>query len=97
VDLNETQLVFRQHAIRRMLERRISVDDVRHVVDSGEQIEDYPDDYPLPRCLLLGWRGGRPLHVVAAHSDVGNEIIIITVYVPDQKLWSADFRERREQ
>ena len=32
-------LIFRLHAIKRMFQRRISEDDVRHVLKTGETIE----------------------------------------------------------
>ena len=51
------KLVFRVHALRRMFERQLSVEDVEAVIDSGETIEDYPDDTPYPSRLVLGWRG----------------------------------------
>ena len=54
------RLVFRAHALRRMFERRISVDDVRDVVTKGETIEEYPYDTPYPSRLMLGWPAGRP-------------------------------------
>jgi hypothetical protein len=47
------KLVFRVHAAQRMFWRRISVDDVRHVLDTGEIIKDYPDDKPFPSMLIL--------------------------------------------
>ncbi len=49
------KLVFRQHAIRRMFERRISVEDVNAALVNGKIIEDYPDDAPYPSRLLLGY------------------------------------------
>ena len=51
------KLVFRVHALQRMSERQISIDDVKAVIGSGETIEDYPDDRPFPSRLLLGWTG----------------------------------------
>ena len=54
------KLVFRVHALQRMFERQIGVDDVRAVIDSGETIEDYPNDQPYPSRLVLGWRGAAP-------------------------------------
>ncbi|MDH4329200.1 MAG: DUF4258 domain-containing protein [Nitrospira sp.] len=59
-------LVFRVHAIQRMFQRRISKDEVRQVVVTGEIVESYPTDKPFPSRLILGWSGPRPLHVVAA-------------------------------
>ena len=52
-------------------------------------IKEYPDDKPYPSRLILGWKEGKPLHVVAA------ETIIITVYQPDPTLWNADFRSKK--
>jgi Domain of unknown function (DUF4258) len=88
-------LVFRVHAIHRMFQRQITVADVRHVLATGEVIEDYPNDAPYPSRLWLGWCGPRPIHVVAAENTVDQETVIITVYEPDPSLWDASFRQRR--
>lgn len=89
------KLVFRVHALRRMFERRISIDDVNAVIGRGEIIEDYLDDRPYPSRLVLGWRGARPLHVVVAHNLSESELVVITVYEPDPELWEANFRRRK--
>jgi hypothetical protein len=83
------------HAIRRMFERHIQTEDVERILVNGSVIEDYPDDQPYPSRLVLGFVGGRPVHVVAAHSPAARETIIITVYEPDPKLWDATFRRRK--
>jgi hypothetical protein len=77
-----------------MYQRGVSVEDVRVIVDTGETIEDYPEDFPHPSRLVLGWRGGRSLHVVVAESPDSQEIFVITVYEPDPGRWSHDFRKR---
>jgi hypothetical protein len=89
------KLAFRIHALQRMFERRISVDDIAAVVESGYTIENYPNDTPYPSRLVLGWRGPRPLHVVVAHNLSDNEDIVVTVYEPDPELWEDDFRRRK--
>ena len=89
------QLIFRVHALQRMFERNVSVEDVKMAVSNGETIEDYPEDKPYPSRLVLGWSGTRPLHVVVAHNLSDNEIVVITVYEPDLELWEADYRRRR--
>jgi hypothetical protein len=43
-----SSLVFRLHALQRMFQRRISAQDVRRVLETGELIEDYPHDTPYP-------------------------------------------------
>jgi hypothetical protein len=63
------RLIFRVHALERMFERRITVEDVRSVVTDGEVIQSYPDDKPYPSRLVLGWHETRPLHVVVAEDS----------------------------
>jgi hypothetical protein len=67
------RIIFRIHAIQRMFERGIDEADVRAVLITGEVIEDYPADTPYPSCLLLGWRGIRPLHLVLQRDFHYNE------------------------
>lgn len=88
-------LVFRVHAVRRMFERGVSLEEVRSVVEKGEPIEHYPDQEPYPSRLILGWSGDRPLHVLAADNAAAGEIIVVTVYEPDRARWESDFRRRR--
>jgi hypothetical protein len=78
-----------------MAERNIDVADVRHVLETGDTIEDYPTDYPFPSRLVLGWRDLRPLHVVAADNQATGETIVITVYEPDPVEWEPGFRQRK--
>lgn len=89
------QTVYRSYAYQRMFERGITTDQVEDVPNSGEIIEDYPDDYPYPSRLVLGSTGGRRIHVVVAENTVENQRIVVTVYVPDPLLWDADYRIRR--
>jgi len=89
------RLVFRVHAIQRMFQRRISEDDVRRVLTTGEIIENYPDDIPFPSKLILGWCGSRPIHVVIANNADARESIVVTVYEPDPDQWEPGFRRRK--
>ncbi|MCC6615613.1 MAG: DUF4258 domain-containing protein [Anaerolineae bacterium] len=89
------RLTFRVHAIQKMFARGISRDDVRHVVDNGEVIREYPDDRPYASRLILGWCESRPIHVVAADNTDEDETIIITAYEPDPAIWTPDFKRKR--
>jgi len=89
------KLVFRVHAMQRMYERGITADDVREVVESGEAIEMYPEDLPYPSRLMLGWRGTRPIHVVVAENQEEDEVVVVTVYEPEEALWAPGFRRRK--
>ena len=89
------RLIFRDHATRRMMERRVRVADIRSIIEDGEIVEDYPNDFPHHSRLLLGWIKGRPLHVVVADHPSLLESSIITVYEPDPQLWEPDCKTRR--
>jgi hypothetical protein len=90
------RLVFTTHAIDQMAKRRISVADVRFVLEKGQVIEIYPGNIPYPSRLVLAWVGTRPLHVAAADNHSAKQTIIITAYEPDPKLWHPDFKERKK-
>jgi hypothetical protein len=89
-------IIYRIHAIQRMFERRISEENVRQVLQSGEMIEDYSDEMPFPSRLMLGRRGNRPLHVVVAENTEENEMVVITVYEPDSSQWKSGSRDRKK-
>lgn len=89
------RLIFRVHAIQRMFQRGVTVEDIRQVLATGETIENYPNDTPYPSRLVLGRPGSRPLHVVFAENKAMREIIVVTVYEPDPDRWDSDFRRRR--
>ncbi len=93
--LRNARIEWRRHALERMAEQDIPRPDVLEVLNSGELIEDYPEDEPFPSGLFLGWRGVRPLHVVAAFDDGGDLVYVITVYEPDLGHFEPDFRTRR--
>jgi Domain of unknown function (DUF4258) len=78
-----------------MFRRGISEENVRHVLAQGEEIEGYPEDAPYPSRLVLGWRGSRPIHVVAAEDVEGERPFVITVYEPSLDHWEPDFKRRR--
>jgi hypothetical protein len=70
--------------------------EVYEAVLSGKVIENYPDDFPYPSCLIYGrTRKGRPIHMVCAYSAVELLGIVITAYEPDPEKWS-DFLRRKQ-
>ncbi len=91
------RLIFSVHAVRRMFERGIAVDEVRAVLEGGEIIEAYPDDRPCPSRLILGKVGSRFVHIVLASNTDADEEVVITVYQPDTRIWNSDFRTRRKK
>lgn len=85
-----------QHFILRMKERRIRYGDLVAVVQNGDIIEQYPEDYPYPSCLVAGLTLQKKiLHVVCG---VGEGILsIITAYYPSPDKFEEDGRTRREE
>ena len=92
--MSSEKITYRLHAVQRMFERKISAQEVRYVLETGEVIEEYPDDTPYPSRLILGCYKGRLIHVVAANNLIDEEIIIITVYEPDPSEWRPDCKKR---
>ncbi len=42
---------------------------------------------------MLGFIAETPIHVVVAYDSMGN-CQIVTVYVPDARVWQEDFKRR---
>ncbi len=52
------------HAREEARDDMLVLDDIFFSVNSGEIIEDYPNDKPYPSCLIYGKMGrGDPIHV----------------------------------
>ena len=92
--VRQGDVVWRDHAMKRLRERRITRDDVRNAIYNGEIIEDRPDDIPTPCCLILGSNvGGKYLHVICGMLD--DIVYIISAYYPDPNRWEPDFITRK--
>ena len=66
--------------------------DLRHTFENGEIIEIYPEEN---RGLLHAKAPefNIPVHIVV--EDTLAEGVIITAYVPDKRLWTADKRRKK--
>ena len=85
---------FSLHATDQTILRGISVNEIREAIQTGEIIEDYPDDKYGPSCLILGFTdAGRALHIQCSYPR-RPLIKIVTVYEPAQSEW-INYRERR--
>ena len=88
-------IVVTQHSRKRMAERGIALADVMSAIKSGEIIEQYPDGFPFPSCLILGKaKDSRQIHVVASVNE--DMIYLITAYYPDAESWEADMKTRKD-
>lgn len=91
----ERRVNITEHADEELAADEISNEALFHSVLYGEIIEDYPDDFPFPSCLIYGRdSGNRPIHSVWAYAEPYHKAILVTAYVPDPSRW-IDFRLRR--
>ena len=91
---NKHALRWTSHILERIFRRGISTGDVENALTNGKIIERYPNDYPFPSYLVLGYTmTGRIIHVVCGSNGV--ELWLITAYFPDPAEWSDDFKQRK--
>lgn len=74
------------HAQKERYEENIGLEDIETVILNGEIIENYPEDPRGSSCLILGYAGRKPIHVVCAILPSGWGRII-TVYLPKIPKW----------
>jgi hypothetical protein len=80
----------------RLLQRGIEMDEIVYALMHGEIIEQYPNDYPFPSCLVLGLTfADNYLHIVCGSDE--NLLWLITAYLPDPAEWNNGFKTRKEQ
>lgn len=85
-----------KHAARRLQERLIFRDDVYNVIYHGKIIEQYPNAFPNPACLISGETLNKtPLHVVIGADGV--ILTVITAYEPTTDKFENDLETRKEK
>ena len=89
-------ILYRIHARQSMFARSISDECIEHIIQHGEEIEDYPHTFPFPAKLLLGQCNGRSIHIVAAEDMSKQLVIVIAAYEPTLNKWEPDRKTRRK-
>ena len=99
MDLGEIQRLLRDgkyevsfHAQQERLEEDLDLIQIEAaIIDQGELLEEYSDDPRGESCLLLGFVGPRPIHVVLGWATMRTEtqsmLRLITVYTPTAPKW----------
>ena len=88
------RVLWKKHALERMMERAISRSHVKQAILQGSIIEYYPDDYPVPS-ILLATIQPLPLHAVVAYDAESQQCHVITAYRPNLTHFEADLIMRR--
>ena len=81
------------HAEKERYAEDISLSDIETAILSGEILEEYPADPRGESCLILGYAGGHPIHVVCGYTST-QSVRVITVYLPKFPKW-VDEKTRR--
>ena len=91
-------VLYSGHARREMKQEEfgeIAEHEVYEAIANCEVLEEYPDDKPYPSALFFGMtKAYRPIHVVCAYNEGGQQAIIVTVYHPDPERWD-NYRSRK--
>lgn len=94
ISSDKNNIVLSKHANIQCLLRVIDSEDIWKVLQFGEIIENYPNDYPYPSCLMLAFlQMNKPMHVCCA--VIERKINIITAYYPDNARWEEDMKTRK--
>jgi hypothetical protein len=64
-------------------------------LESLEIVESYPEDKYLPSFLLRAELDQLVFHAQIATDVGGNNIRVVTMYLPDKDEWNEDFRHRK--
>ena len=99
---NGLPIEYSVHCQKKMLERGISREDIRHCIYNGEIIESYPlsegnvSENSLPSCLILDYRvvDNKAIHIVVGFN--GKKMLIISACYPDLGHWLPDNKTRRK-
>ena len=83
-----------KHTFERIRQRGIKYSYIKNTILNGEIIEQYPDDYPYPSCLIFAVINDNIyIHVVVGISN--DRLYIITAYYPTLEKWEDDYRTRK--
>lgn len=95
--IKQRKIFWTYHVNMRLGERSLTREMILNAVDSFEIIEQYPEDKYLPSYLIRAEAGELVFHVQIAADVAGENVRIVTAYVPDSREWHKDLRTRRER
>lgn len=95
--IQERKIAWTYHVNMRMSQRFVPREAILASVDSFEIIEEYPEDKYLPSYLIYSQHEALIFHVQIAVDVPGDNVRIITAYVPTKDKWEADLKTRRKR
>ena len=82
------------HADDERLADGLTIAELETALLDCEIIESYPEDARGESCLILGFVGERPVHVVCGRNRAGH-LVLITVYIPAMPKWKDPYTRNR--
>lgn len=90
------KIMWSLHAVKKLRTEGLRKHQVEACLVTCGIIDDYPmENRPLPGCLVLGYAGTQPIHVVVAVDSDFDRIFIITTYRPSADRWESDWKTRK--
>lgn len=91
--LRDGKVIWTEHCSFRMYQRGIHKIEIESAIVNGMVVEQYPEDYPYPSCLIAGHdTKGKTIHIVCGLGD--ENLYIITVYYPNILKWKNGITRR---
>ncbi|MEB3150101.1 MAG: DUF4258 domain-containing protein [Sphaerospermopsis sp.] len=78
--ISQEEYVYTYHAEIERQADDLTFSQIETALLNGEIIEEYADDRRGESCLILGYAGDIPIHIVCGWR--GEKVAIITVYIP---------------
>jgi hypothetical protein len=90
------QIKISLHAAEEALSENIARPDIEKAMMTAQFLEDYPDWWLGPCCLIWGQTdSGRDLHLVLSYSEP--TVTVVTVYEPKPPRWDRPNRRGRSE
>jgi len=93
--VREGNIHWTYHVNMRMRRRHIPRISITEALDTYEIIEEYPDDKYLPSYLVYAQHDHMIFHLLFAIDTEGNNVRVVTAYIPDPCEWDDVMKRRR--
>jgi hypothetical protein len=94
--IDEDRVRVSDHAYDELVVDNLYVDEILRGVEQAVLVEDYPDAFKGPSCLVLQDHFGVLIHVVWGLPKIGDLVaVMITAYLPSHVKWYDGFTKRR--
>lgn len=92
--INSGNYVYSLHADRERKHEGLTWQNIITALFAGRILEDYPDTGRGESCLVVGFSGTIPIHVVCGWRE--DDLVIITVYIPCPPKFIDPFTRREK-